>query len=122
MKKVQIRKLSSIGQSNPYGSDDKGVSLYLEDDIYNNLKTITSNEKINSDYGSYGFRKFLKDMESLHKEIIDGDQNQEYPQILIEINEYLGSLDNENVVYPLKNDIPKDIMKKLYAKYEPGEL
>ena len=103
--KVRIFKQSGNINKYPYYSPDK-VTLCIENDIYNGLKTVTQNEILTLDDGSIEFQKFLQDMEYLHNEIINGDTSMQYPAELINLDRYLGSLGIDEF-YPIKSDVPK---------------
>ena len=102
---MQIRKASEVTKPKSYGEDFIENDLFMKDEIYNNLKVITNNEALTLDNPPTGsYSEFIADMEALHQEIINQEPDQEYPGILVAIDEYLGEL-GITEEYPVKKDI-----------------
>ena len=95
---MQIRNPSEVTTKKPYGQDFVNNDIFMSREIYNHLKSVLENETAKINFSSYG--EFLQDMEILHQFLIYGDISNDFPEILLAINEYLGSLglDEEYII------------------------
>ena len=114
--KVFIENNSDMIGSLPYDTDHWG-DIHLDSIIYQTLGSISQMKNINTnDFPKHlprnDFFKFMLDMEALNNGMIDDDI-----RIRLEpIDAYLGSLDDINIVYPIRKDRQRQKIK--YTRYQ----